>query len=64
MLYEVITSNELMATTQGVFLLGEALSASGQKEAAIERYRAVVEVDPNGRLGQAAARRLVELGVR
>jgi len=57
-------SNELMATSQGVFLLGEALLGSGQKEAAIERYRAVVEVDPSGRLGQAAARRLVELGVR
>lgn len=57
-------SNELLATSQGVFLLGEALLGSGRKEEAIERYRAVVEVDPSSRIGQVAARRLVELGAR
>jgi len=53
-----------LATNQGVFLLGEAYLASGQKGEATLRYRSVADFEPQGRLGQAAARRLAELEAR
>jgi len=57
-------SRELLATTQALYLLGEAFYGSGQSDKAVESYREVVEADPGGRLGQAAAKRLAEIGGR
>ena len=55
---------DLLATTQGVYLLGEAFMGTGQLQDAAESFRAVVDADRNGRLGQAAQKRLAELEMR
>ena len=57
-------SVDLLATTQGVFLLGDAYAATGNREDAIASYRAVIEADRNGQLGQAARQRLADLEQR
>ncbi len=57
-------SVELLATAQGVYLLGEAYQGSGNREEAVRHYRAVVEAEPQSRLGQVARQKLQDLGVR
>lgn len=56
-------SNDLLATTEGVFMLAEAFAGQGQHEDAVHHFRAVVEADRDGRLGRAAKQRLDEMGL-
>ncbi|KIH75793.1 Putative Zn-dependent protease, contains TPR repeats [Geoalkalibacter ferrihydriticus] len=51
-------SMELLATLQGGYLLAEGYEKTGERQKAITLYRNIVEADPDGRLGQAAAQRL------
>ncbi|MDX2494121.1 MAG: tetratricopeptide repeat protein [Desulfuromusa sp.] len=54
-------SLQLLPTTQGTFLLGEAEEEQGNLLRARELYQVVVQVDKNGKLGQVAATRLRSL---
>ncbi|WP_429884976.1 M48 family metalloprotease [Geoalkalibacter halelectricus] len=51
-------SMELLPTLQGGYLLAEGYEKTGERQKAIALYRSIVEADPGGRLGQAAAQRL------
>ncbi|MCD6581826.1 MAG: tetratricopeptide repeat protein [Desulfuromusa sp.] len=54
-------SLQLLPTTQGTFLLGEAEEAQGNLPRARELYQAVVQSDKNGKLGKTATTRLRSL---
>lgn len=54
-------SLQLLPTTQGTFLLGEAEEEQGNLPRARELYQVVVQVDKNGKLGQVASTRLRSL---
>jgi len=54
-------SLQLLPTTQGTFLLGEAEEAQGNFPRARELYQVVVQVDKNSKLGQVASTRLRSL---
>ncbi len=49
---------ELLPTLQGAFLLAEGYEKTGEGAKALVLYREVVQADPNGRLGRAAAQRV------
>ncbi len=55
------SSLTLLPTVEGTFLLGEAEEAKGNLPRAQQLYQAVVQADPNGRLGETAALRLRSL---
>ncbi|MBE0595920.1 MAG: tetratricopeptide repeat protein, partial [Desulfuromonadales bacterium] len=59
---ELEKSMQLYPTVQGGYLLAEGYDQSGQRQKAVELYRAVATADPDGKLGQAAAARLKALG--
>lgn len=59
---ELEASMKLLPTVQGAYLLAEAYEKTGQRQQALELYRAVAQADPSGKLGQAAAARVKALG--
>lgn len=59
---ELEASMALLPTLQGATLLAGAYEGSQQLGQAREMYRALIQADPGGRFGEAAARRLQELG--
>ncbi|BCR05253.1 hypothetical protein DESUT3_23220 [Desulfuromonas versatilis] len=61
---ELEASMKLLPTLQGAYLLAEGYEKTGQRQKALSLYQDVAKADPNGKLGQAAAKRAQALGGR
>ena len=55
--HELEQSLQLLPSQQGAYLLAESYEKEGQRQKALDLYRAVAKADPQGKLGQAAASR-------